>query len=732
MADYNINAVTRRKVFSGSAGTGPYSFTFEVLDQNDLAVYKNATKLTLTVDYTVTVNANGTGDVNLVLAATSSDTVTIIGARDIERTTDFVTAGDLRASALNEQLDALTIFDQQIAEENKRQIIAPVEDPEHVDDGGTLDMTLPAKDTRKGKYLAFNSTTGNPEAGASSDDVATLAAITDDIATLADIEDGTDATDAIQTVAGISSNVSTVAGISSNVTTVAGISSDVTAVAGDATDIGTVAGLATEIGRLGTADAVADMAILGTADVVSDLNTLATSAIVTDLDALADIATELDALGDITSNITTVAGISANVTTVAGISSNVTTVAGVSSDVSTVAGISTDVAAVEDIAANVTTVAGVASDVTTVAGISANTTTVAGISANVTTVAGISSDVTTVAGDAADISTVAGISSNVTTVATNNANVTTVASNITGVNSFAERYRVGSADPTTSLDEGDLAYNSTDNQLKFYNGSSWNSITAGIANVSEDTTPQLGGDLDLNNNNITGTGGIPAANLTGTVANARLDAELQALAGLTSAADKGIQFTGSGTAATYDLTAAGKALLDDADASAQRTTLGLGTIATQAANSVNIDGGAVDGVTIGTNSAVTDLRVDNLKMDANTISSTNTNGDITLDPNGTGNVLIGNYEFDADQSVGSGQDDYVLTYDNSTGHISLEAAAAAGATGGGSDEIFYENGQNVTTNYTITNGKNAMSAGPITIDSGVTVTVGTGETWTVV
>jgi hypothetical protein len=57
---------------------------------------------------------------------------------------------------------------------------------------------------------------------------------------------------------------------------------------------------------------------------------------------------------------------------------------------------------------------------------------------------------------------------------------------------------------------------------------------------------------------------------------------------------------------------------------------------------------------------------------------------------------------------------------------------AAGAGGGGSDEIFWENGQNVTTNYTITNGKNAMSAGPITIDSGVTVTVGSGETWTVV
>ncbi len=57
---------------------------------------------------------------------------------------------------------------------------------------------------------------------------------------------------------------------------------------------------------------------------------------------------------------------------------------------------------------------------------------------------------------------------------------------------------------------------------------------------------------------------------------------------------------------------------------------------------------------------------------------------------------------------------------------------SAGAVGGGSDKVFFENDQTVTSNYTITNGKNAMSAGPITINSGVTVTVGSGETYTIV
>lgn len=170
MADYNINAITRRVVFTGSAGLGPYAFSFEILADTDIVAYFNATKLTITTDFTVTINANGTGSVNIVTGGnvpstpTASDQIVIIGSRDIERVTDFVTAGDLLASSLNEQLDALTIFDQQVAEENKRGIRAPVFDPALVEDGGVVDMTLPSKASRAGKTLAFD-TNGNPVAG---------------------------------------------------------------------------------------------------------------------------------------------------------------------------------------------------------------------------------------------------------------------------------------------------------------------------------------------------------------------------------------------------------------------------------------------------------------------------------------------------------------------------------------------------------------------------------------
>lgn len=59
-------------------------------------------------------------------------------------------------------------------------------------------------------------------------------------------------------------------------------------------------------------------------------------------------------------------------------------------------------------------------------------------------------------------------------------------------------------------------------------------------------------------------------------------------------------------------------------------------------------------------------------------------------------------------------------------------SVGGGATGGGSNQIFWENDQTISVNYTLTAGKNAMTAGPVTINNGISVTVGNGQSWTIV
>ena len=190
----------------------------------------------------------------------------------------------------------------------------------------------------------------------------------------------------------------------------------------DQTNINALAASAviTDMSMLATTDVIADMALLADSDVIADMNTLATSDIVSDLNTLAtsDIVSDLNTLA--TSDIV--------------------------SDINTLA--------TSDIVSDLNTLA--TSDIVTDLNLLAT-------SANVTNMATLGAS---------------GVVSNIATVAAADSNISTVATNISGVNSFADRYRVGSSDPSSSLDEGDLFYNSTSNVLKYYNGSAWANVEA--------------------------------------------------------------------------------------------------------------------------------------------------------------------------------------------------------------------------------------------------------------
>jgi hypothetical protein len=133
---------------------------------------------------------------------------------------------------------------------------------------------------------------------------------------------------------------------------------------------------------------------------------------------------------------------------------------------------------------NVNTVAGNNTNINTVASNNTNINTVAGISSNVTTVAGAVSAINTANSNASNINTVAGAITNVNNVGGSITNVNSVASNLSSVNSFANTYRIASSAPTTSLDVGDLYFDTTQNELKVYKSSGWSAAGSSVNGTS--------------------------------------------------------------------------------------------------------------------------------------------------------------------------------------------------------------------------------------------------------
>jgi len=338
-------------------------------------------------------------------------------------------------------------------------------------------------------------------------DIAAVQTVASDLQeTVSEIEtvanDLNEQTSEIDTVAGAVANINTVGTNINSVNATGGAITNVNTVAGQISptnNLGTVAGISTEIGNVaGISSAVSSVGsnianVNNVAGQISPTNNISTVA--SNISDIQDVGGNIGAIttvNGISANVSTVAGISSDVTSAASNSTNITNVANNASNITTVAGAATNINTVAANVTNVGAVANISSDVTTVAGDSTDIGTVAGAIANVNSVATNSANINAVAANSTNINSVAGNASNINTVAGISTNVSTVASNVTGVNSFADRYRVGSSDPSSSNDAGDLFFNTSASALKFYNGTQWNQITTFSGNYNDLTnTPTI-------------------------------------------------------------------------------------------------------------------------------------------------------------------------------------------------------------------------------------------------
>jgi len=225
---------------------------------------------------------------------------------------------------------------------------------------------------------------------------------------------------------------------------------------------------------------------------------------------------------------------------------------------------------------------------------------------------------------------------------------------------------------------------------------------------------------DTSNNNIyicvtahTSTGSQPISSNTDVAKWALIvdaaSATTSASAAASSASAAATSATNAGNSATA---AAGSASSASSSAS---------TATTQASNASSSASAAATSATNASNSAT--AAAASAALAADRVAKTSDTGSAVI-PTGTqaqrdGTPAAGYFRFNSD----------ITKFEGYNG--SAWGSVGGGATGGGSDEIFIENGQTVTTNYTLTTNKNAMSVGPISINSGVTVTVPSGSNWVV-
>ena len=448
MATFDINEVARRAQYTSTGQAGPYAFNFQVNAASELQVYKNDALQTDSVNYNATLNADGTGSITFIdnsgiggddYTPANGDLITIIGDQPLSRTTVFQVGQANNPVTLETEFDNVVIRQQQIKEITDRALQLKPSTPRTVTGSGTSGPI----------YWPYDATPANNASRVISYD-----------------SNGTGLE-----LGPTTANLNTLASITSDISTVAGISSEIQTVAADETDIGVVA---TNINSVNTVATNINDVI----KVADDLNE-AVSEVETVANDLNEAVSEIDTVGTNIGVIQTVGDSTniANITTVAGEISptnNISTLANISADITTLANTS-GLTTLANNAADISTVAGIQADVTAVANIDAAVSAVNSNSANINAVNANSTNINTVATDLSGSNTIGTVAADLS----GSNNIGTVASNLSNVNNFAETYRISASQPTTSLDIGDLWFDTANSVMKVYSSSGW--ITAASA-----------------------------------------------------------------------------------------------------------------------------------------------------------------------------------------------------------------------------------------------------------